>query len=205
MRAAVARHNRSVRDQGVVDTRERHQVGLELGQVDVQGTIKAETGSDRANDLGNQTVQVLKAGTRDVQVATADVVDSLVVHQEGAIGVLNGAVGGQNGVIGLDHSSRHTRSRVDRELELRLLAILGGEALQQQGTETRTSTTTERMEDQETLEGATVVWKRNKSVWFGVDYLYVETPTSNATNTVNDIVDQFLSNRVVTTGICQRN
>lgn len=85
MRAAVAGDDRSIGDQRVVDTRERHQVGLEFGQVDIEGTIETETGGDRADHLGDQAVQVLIAGTRNVQVATADVVDSLVVDQESAV------------------------------------------------------------------------------------------------------------------------
>lgn len=147
VRAAAAGHNRSVGNQRVVNTRERHQVGLELGQIDVEGTIETETGGDRANDLGDQTVQVLITGTRDVQVATADIVDSLIVNQEGTVRVLNGAVGGQDSVVRLHDSSRHTRRGVDGELELRLLAILSGETLQQQGAKSGTSTTTERVED----------------------------------------------------------
>lgn len=80
MGATLARDNRSVRDQRVVDTRERHQVSLELGQVDVEGTIKAQTGGDGAHDLCNEAVQVVVARAGNIQVTTADVVDSLVVH-----------------------------------------------------------------------------------------------------------------------------
>ena len=43
----------------------------------------------------------------DVQVTAADVVDGLVVDHEGAVGVLQGGVRGQDGVVGLDHCSRH--------------------------------------------------------------------------------------------------
>ena len=157
VRATVAGHNRSIGDQGVVDTRERHQVSLEFGQVDVEGTIETKTGRDGADDLGDQTVQVLIAGTGDVQVAAADIVDSLVVHEEGAVRVFNGAVGGKDSVVWLHHSGGHTRSGIDGEFELGLLAVLSGKTLQQQRTETRTSTTTERVEDQETLERGTVV------------------------------------------------
>lgn len=147
VRAAAAGHNRSIGNQRVVNTRERHQVGLELGQIDVKGTIETETGGDGANDLGDQTVQVLITRTRDVQVATADIIDSLVINQEGTVRVLNSAVGGQDCVVRLHDSSRHTRRGVHGELELRLLAILSGETLQQQGTKSGTSTTTERVED----------------------------------------------------------
>ena len=157
VRAAIAGDDRRVGNQRVVDTRERHEVGLELGKVDVESTIETETGGDGADDLGDQTVQVLIAGTGDVQVAAADIVDSLVVHEEGAVRVFNGAVGGKDSVVWLHHSGGHTRSGIDGEFELGLLAVLSGKTLQQQRTETRTSTTTERVEDQETLERGTVV------------------------------------------------
>jgi hypothetical protein len=140
-----------------VDTREGHQVSLELGQVDVQSTIKSETGRDGANDLSDQAVEVLVAGPGDVQVATTDVVDGLVVNQEGAIRVLDGAVGGQNGVVWFHDRSGHARRGIDGELQLGLLAIVSGETLQKESAEARTSTTTKGVEDQETLQRRAVV------------------------------------------------
>ena len=86
-----------------MDTGVGHQVGLELGQIHVQGTIKAQGGRDGGDDLADQTVQVGVGGALNVQVATADVVDGLVVDHEGAVGVLQGGVGGQDGVVGLHH------------------------------------------------------------------------------------------------------
>ena len=54
-----------------------HQVGLELSQIDVEGTIEAEGGGDGANDLGDQTVQIGVGWALDVEVTTADIIDSL--------------------------------------------------------------------------------------------------------------------------------
>lgn len=140
-----------------MDTRVGDQVGLELVQVDVEGTIEAQRRGNGADDLGDQAVEMLIAGTGNVQVATANVVDSLVVNKEGAVRVLNGAVGGQDSVVGLDNGGGDTGSRVDGELELRLLSVVGGQALQEEGTETRAGTTTEGVEDQETLKGGAVI------------------------------------------------
>lgn len=64
----------------------------------------------------------------------------------------------QDSVVRLDDGGRGSGSRVDSELELGLLAILSGETLEKESTETRTGTTTERVEDQETLKGLAVVW-----------------------------------------------
>lgn len=85
MRAALATNHRGIRDKRIVDAWVWHQVRLELGQVHVQGTIKPQAGGDGAHHLGNQTVQVLEAGTWDIQVAATDVVNSLVVDQKGAV------------------------------------------------------------------------------------------------------------------------
>ena len=68
-------------------------------------------------------------------------------------------MGGQDSVVRLNDSSGNTGSRVNGELELGLLAPFSGEALQQESTETRTSTTTEGVEDEETLERVAVVYK----------------------------------------------
>ena len=110
--------NRCVGGQGEVDTWVWHQVGLELGQIDVEGTIETQRGRDGADNLGNQTVQVSVGGTLDVQVATADVVDGLVVDHEGAVGVLKGGVGCQDRVVWLNDGSGNLWGRVDGELEL---------------------------------------------------------------------------------------
>lgn len=141
-----------------MDTRKRHEVSLELGKVDVESTIETETGGDGTDDLGNQTVEMLVAGPGDVEVATANIIDGLVVDEKGAVGVLDGAVGGQDGIVGLDNGSGHAGSRVDREFELGLFTILGGETLEEQGTKAGTGTTTKRVEDQEALQRGTVVW-----------------------------------------------
>jgi hypothetical protein len=140
-----------------VDTRVRDQVGLELVQIHVQGTIEAQRRGNRGHDLGDQAVEMLVAGTGDVQVPSADVIDGLVVDQECAVGVLNGAVRRENGVVRLDNGGRDTRGRVDGELKLALLGVLVGQTLEKESTETGAGTATKRVEDQEALEGLAVV------------------------------------------------
>jgi hypothetical protein len=103
---------------------------------------------------------VLVVRTGDVQAATADIVDSFIVDKEGTVRVLNCAVGGENCIIGFYDRGRHTRRRVHGELKLALLAVVGRKALEEQSTETGTSTTTERVEDEEALERRAVVCRR---------------------------------------------
>ena len=157
MGALLSRDDGGVADKGVVDTRVWDKVGLELVQINVERTVESQRRSDGADDLGNQAVEVLVVGPGDIQAATADVVDSLVVNKECAVGVLDGAVSREDGIVGLNDGGGDARSRVDGELKLALLAVVGGEALEKEGTEAGTCTTTERVEDQESLERRAVI------------------------------------------------
>lgn len=136
-----------------------HQVGLELVQIDVEGTIKSQRRGDGTDNLSNEAVQMLEVRLGNVEIAAANIVHGFVVNQKCAVGVLNCAVGGENGIVGLDDGRRDARSGIDGKFKLALLSVVGGEALQQKGTKTRSGTTTERVENQEALEGRAVVCK----------------------------------------------
>ena len=99
--------DRSIGGQREVDTGVWHQVGLELSQIHIQGTIKAQGSSDGGDNLTNQTIEVGVGGALYVQVATADVIDGLIVNHKGTVRVLQGGVGGQDGVVGLHHCCGH--------------------------------------------------------------------------------------------------
>ena len=178
------RHDRGIADQWVVDTRVGDEVGLELVQVDVQGTVETQRRGDGADDLSYESVKVLVGGAGDIEVSAADIVDSLVINEESAVGVLDGAVGGQDSVVGLDNGGRGTRSRVNGELELALLAVLGSQTLQDEGTKTGAGTTTEGVEDEETLQRVAVVCTMASGsacqVPNRVDHLAMEGPTQMA-------------------------
>merc|ERR1711893_264654 len=177
----LSRDDRGIGGQGEVDTWVGHQVGLELSKIHVQGTIKSQGGGDGADDLADQPVQVGVGGTLDVQVTTADVVDGLIVHHEGAVRVLQGGMGGQDGVVGLHDSGGHLGGWVDGELQLGLLAVVHGQPLHEQGGEARASATTEGVEDEEALQPSALV--------------------SQLPDAVQDQVNNLLTNGVVTTGI----
>lgn len=112
-----SRDDWSVGDEREVDTGVRDEVGLELVQIDIEGTVETKRGGDGRNNyiivsttaetlsgkfsgsyptLSNQAVKVLVVGTLQAEVAAADVVDGLVVDHEGAVGVLEGGVGGED-------------------------------------------------------------------------------------------------------------
>ena len=164
-----------------VDTWVGHQVGLELSQVDVESSVESEGGSDGADDLTNQTVQVGVGWPFNVKVTSADVVDGLVVDHECAVGVLKGGMGGQDGVVWLNDSGGDLGSGVDGELQLGFLSVVDAEAFHEEGGEAGSGTATEGVEDEESLETSTLI--------------------SQLPDPVQDQVDDFLTDGVVATSV----
>jgi hypothetical protein len=98
--------------------------------------------------------------------------------------VLKEGVSGEHGVVGFHDGSGDLRGWVDAEVELALLSVVNGESLKEKRAETRSCTTTDGVEDEETLETSTLVG---------------ELPHS-----VEAEVHDFLTNGVMTTGIVVR-
>jgi len=154
---------------------------LELSNINVQSTIETKGGSEGTDDLRNQTIQVGVSWPLDVKVATADIVKSLVTEAESTISVLQKGVSRKHGVVRFDHGCRDLRTGRDSERKFGLAAVVNRKALQKKRTKTGTSTSTSSVEDKETLKSSTVI--------------------SEFTDTVQDSVDDFLSDGVVSTGV----
>jgi hypothetical protein len=88
--------------------------------------------------------------------------------------VLEGGVGRQDRVVRLDDGRRERRGRVDRELELALLAIVARELLEEEGAKARARAATERVEDKEALEAVGVVGELADAVARRVDQLFAD-------------------------------
>jgi hypothetical protein len=112
------RDDRSIGHEGEMNTRVGNKIGLELGKINVEGSIKTKGCRDRRHDLGQQTVEVRVGWAFNVQVAAADIVNRFIVNHERTVRVFQGGVGGQNGVVWFDNRGRDLGSRIDREFEL---------------------------------------------------------------------------------------
>jgi len=164
-----------------VDTGVRHKVGLELGDIDVEGTIETQRRSQGRDNLSNQPVQVGVGRALNVQVAAAHIVQGLVIKAEGAVGVLQQRVGGQDVVVRLNDGSGDLGGRGHSEGELGLAAIVDRQTFKEKRTKTRTSSTTSSVEDHEALKTGTVI--------------------GELTDAIKDKVNNLLANGVVTTGV----
>merc|ERR1711981_709046 len=141
-----------------------HKVGLELGDIDVEGTIEPEGGSEGRDDLGDQSVQVGVGGALNVEIAAADIIHSLVVEHDGDVGVLEERVSGQDRVVGLNDGGGHLGGGVHGEAELGFLAVVDGESLEEERAETGSGTATNGVEDEEALETSALIGELTDSV-----------------------------------------
>jgi len=131
--------------------------------------------------LSDQSVQVGVGWSFDVQVTTADIVDGFVVDHESTVGVLQGGMCGQDGVVWFYNSGGDLWGGVDGEFQLGFLSVIDGETFHEEGGESGSGTTTEGVEDQETLKTGTLIGKLSDSV--------------------KDKIDDFFTDGVVTTGV----
>ncbi|OQS04464.1 hypothetical protein THRCLA_03304 [Thraustotheca clavata] len=174
-------NHRSVRAQHEMDTWVWHQVGLEFGDINVEGAIETQRSGQRRNDLSNQTIEVGVRWTFNVERTLADIIDCFVIQKNRDISVFQEGVGSQDGVVWFNNSSGDLWGWVDGETKLGFTAIVDRQAFKQEGTQTRTSTTTNSIEHHETLETSAAI--------------------SKLAYTVQNGIDNFLTNGVVTTSI----
>ena len=93
-------------------------------------------------------------------------------------------MGGQDSVVWLDNGVAELGGGVNTEFELRLLSVIGRKTLKQESTKTGTSSTTERVENEEALETRAVI--------------------GQAPDHVHNYVDLFFSYGVVTASVYGR-
>jgi len=93
-------------------------------------------------------------------------------------------MGGQNGIVWFHDGVSELRRGVNGELEFGLLSVVGGETFKQESTEPGTGSTSEGVEDKETLETRAVVGK--------------------APDPIHSSVDLFSADGVVTTGVYRK-
>jgi len=98
----VGRDERSVGGQREMNTREGHQVGLELVKIDVETTIETEGSGDTGDNLRDQTVDIDETRCGNAETLLANVSDRLIIDHERAVRVLESGVGRQDGIVGLN-------------------------------------------------------------------------------------------------------
>lgn len=149
-------HQWSVANSEEVEAVEWHQVDSQLTKIAVELTRVTQRGGDTRHNLSNQTVEIIVGGLGNLQGLLEDVVESLVIQAESLVGSFNKLAQRQHGVVWLDNSVGVTR-RKDGVGRNHAIAVLITEAVDEQSSETRTSSTTERVGELEALEIVSVL------------------------------------------------
>jgi len=140
------------------------QVSLELSDIDVKSTIESEGGSEGGDNLSDESVQVGVGWSLDIEVSSADIVNGLIVDHDGDISVLEEGVSGEDGVVWLNNGGGDLWGWVDGESELGFLTVVDRESLEEERSESGSGTSTDGVEDEETLETSALISKLSDSV-----------------------------------------
>jgi len=140
------------------------QVSLELSDINIKGTVESEGGSEGGDNLSDKSVQVGVGWSLDIEVSSADIVNGLVIDHDGDISVLEEGVSGEDGVVWLNNGGGDLWGWVNSETELGFLTVVNRESLEEERSESGSSTSTDGVEDEETLETSALIGKLSDSV-----------------------------------------
>jgi hypothetical protein len=141
-----------------------HQVCLELSDIDVQGTIKSEGSGQRRYRLSDESVQIRIGWPLNIEVSSADIVEGLVIKDNGNISVLQQRVSGEHGVVWLNNGGGDLWGWVDGETKLGLLSVVDRESLEEERSKTGSGTSTDGVKDEETLETSALIRELSDSI-----------------------------------------
>ena len=131
-------------------------------------------------NLSNKSVQVSVSGSFNIQLSSADIIDGFVIEDNGDIGMFEKGVSREDGVVWLNNGGGDLWGWVDGETKLGFLTVIDGKSLEEKGSETGTSSSTNGVEDEETLETGTLI--------------------SKLSNSIEAEIDDFLTNGVMSSG-----
>ena len=114
--------------------------------------------------MSNESVQVGVGWSLDIEVSSADIVDGLVIKDDSNIGVLKEGVSGEHGVVWLNNGGGNLWGWVDGESELGFLTVIDGKSLEEERSESRSGTSTDGVENEETLETSALIGKLSDSI-----------------------------------------
>ena len=122
-------------------------------------------------NLRDKAVKIAVGGSLNVKRAPANVIDSLIVKEKSHISVLQKGVSWENTVVGFNNKSGDLGKWVDSETQLGFLAIINRQTLQKKRTKTRSSASTNSVENKEPLKTSAVISKLPDAVQAQVNNL----------------------------------
>jgi len=147
------------------------QVDGELSEVGVELTWESDGAGDTRHGDGDQMVEITIGWGGELEGSEADIVQGLVIDDLDLIGVLNELMHGEGGVVWLDNGVGHLGGWEDGEGLHDPIWVFLSDLGDEEGTHTRTGTTTEGVGDLEALEAVAALSLLPDDVEDGVNEL----------------------------------
>merc|ERR1712113_157741 len=154
-----------------VETWEWHEVDSELSQVRVELTWESEAAGDTGKGSRDEMVQISVGWGGKLKGSEADIVKGLVVNAHDIIGVLDKLMDGQGGVVWLDDGIGHLGGWHDGVGDHLSVWVLFSDLGDEEGSHTRSSSTTEGVGDLEALKAVATFSLLSDDIKDGVDEL----------------------------------
>ena len=81
--------NGSISDEREMDTWEWDEVSLELGEINIECSVKMKRRHSRGNNLSNQTIEIRVRGALYVKILMTDVKSGFIIDHKSAVGVFH--------------------------------------------------------------------------------------------------------------------
>jgi hypothetical protein len=139
-------------DHEEMETGEGDKVDSELSEIGIELTGESEAASDTGHDSGDEVVQVTKSGGGELEGSEANVVQGFVVNAHDFIGILDKLMDGEGAIVGFDDGIGDLGGGDDGEGHHDSVGVFFTNLGNEEGSHTRTCTTTEGVGNLESLK-----------------------------------------------------
>jgi hypothetical protein len=143
---------RSETDHEEVESGERNKVDSELSKIGVQLTGESQAAGNTGHGSGDEMVKITVGGGGKLKGSEADIVEGFVINDLDLISIFDQLMDGEGSIVWFNDGIRDLGGGEDRESFHDSVGVFFSDLGDQEGTHTRTSTTTERVCDLESLE-----------------------------------------------------
>merc|ERR1712228_728484 len=152
-----------------MESGEWDQVDGEFPEVGVELTGEPDGAGGTGHGNGDEMVKITIGGGGELKSSEADIVEGFVIDDHALIGVLNELMDGEGGVVWLNNGIRDLGGWEDGESFHNSVGVFFSDLGDKESSHSRSSTTTERVGDLETLEAIAAFSFLSDNVEDGVD------------------------------------
>jgi len=135
-----------------MESGERNQVDGEFSEIGVELTGESDGAGGTGHGDGDEMVEITIGGGRELEGSETDIVEGFVINDHALIGVLDKLMDREGSVVWLDDGIRDLGGWEDGEGFHDSIGVFFSDLGDEKSSHSRTSTTTERVGDLETLE-----------------------------------------------------